>query len=48
MEDKVKRYYCNEEHLNGKMYHYSDEVIYEKHLIDDAKIETKDELGNYN
>ena len=42
--EKVERYYCNKEHINGtSMYHYNDEVIYQKHLTSDCIIEVKEE-----
>ncbi len=41
---KKKRYYCKKSHLYGEngMYHYDDEVIYEKHLEADSEVEELD------
>ena len=47
--ENTTRYFCEQLHLGDvKMYHYSDEVIYDKHLTEDSVIETKNEKREYN
>ena len=49
MKEQVRRYFCNEWHIfgNAGVYHYSDEVIYEKHIKENSVIEVKNEKGEY-